>query len=200
MKSETLSDYKDKILVVLDLDETLIHATSEPAFGPGDFRVFDYTVYKRPFLADFLQELARYFHVAVWSSASGDYVAAVVKEIFPDGYPLEFVWARDRCTWNPDYRRAEETDCFDYFSHYDYVKKLEKIHRRGKFHKKRILIIDDTPAKCRYNYGNAVYPAEFRGDPADSELQRLIRYLKTLHDIEDVRSIEKRFWYNEVLL
>lgn len=187
----------DKILVVLDLDETLIHATTEPAFGSGNFRLFEYTVYVRPFLHDFLQELAQHFHVAVWSSASGDYVEAVVKEIFPAGYPLTFVWARDRCTWKPDYRKAEEDGYFDHFSHYDYVKKLEKVYKRGRFHKKRILIIDDTPDKCRYNYGNAIYPSEFRGDPADRELELLIRYLKTLQGTEDVRSIEKRFWRQE---
>lgn len=169
----------------------------EPAFGPGSFRVFDYTVYTRPFLREFLEELREHFRVAIWSSASGDYVTEVVKRIFPEAYPLEFVWARNRCTWKPDYRRAGEEGYFDHFSHYDYVKKIEKIHKRGKFHKKRILIIDDTPAKCRYNYGNAVYPAEFLGDPADRELELLIRYLKTLHDKEDVRSIEKRFWRQE---
>jgi carboxy-terminal domain RNA polymerase II polypeptide A small phosphatase len=38
----------DKKLLILDLDETLIHATSKKLSREPDFIVFDYFVYKRP--------------------------------------------------------------------------------------------------------------------------------------------------------
>ena len=38
------------------------------------------------------------FDLAVWSSASADYVTAVVAHLFGTGYPLRFVWGRSRAT------------------------------------------------------------------------------------------------------
>lgn len=186
----------DKVLVILDLDETLIHATDKPCDEHWDFEVFHYKVYKRPFLEEFLTGLAGNFDVAVWSSASDDYVALVVKEIFPSDYPLRFVWGRSRCTYKPDYRLLDEFGFHDPFSHYDYVKRLDKVRRFG-YSKERMLIIDDTPRKCIHNYGNAIYPAEYLGGINDNELLLLLRYLGTLKDLDTVRHTEKRNWRDE---
>jgi RNA polymerase II subunit A small phosphatase-like protein len=43
----------EKILIILDLDETLIHATDKPHDDAWDFEVFHYKVYKRPYLQEF---------------------------------------------------------------------------------------------------------------------------------------------------
>lgn len=184
------------ILVILDLDETLIHATKNPPHTGWEHEIFGYKLFRRPYLDEFLQELKNDFQVAVWSSASDDYVAEVVRFIFPQDYPLVFVWGRSRCTYKPDYRQAEELGYFDYFNHYDYVKRLDKLRGRFPFPKEKILIVDDTPKKCIHNYGNAIYPQEFTGDKNDDELKRLSAYLKTLKDVDNVRTIEKRFWRN----
>ena len=42
-----------KTLLILDLDETLIHGTSEPIKRPADFEVFGYHIYLRPYLSTF---------------------------------------------------------------------------------------------------------------------------------------------------
>ena len=47
-----------EILLILDLDETLIHASAIEVREEADFQVFDYFVYKRPGLADFLTTCA----------------------------------------------------------------------------------------------------------------------------------------------
>lgn len=39
-------------LLILDLDETLIHATEQPE-READFQIFHYHVYKRPYLEEF---------------------------------------------------------------------------------------------------------------------------------------------------
>lgn len=78
-------------------------------------------------------------------------------------------------------------------SHYNYVKKLHKLKRKG-YRLERILIVDDTPAKCVHNYGNAIYVREYNGEEDDKELPALSRYLATLEDAADVRTIEKRHW------
>ncbi|SDM35379.1 carboxy-terminal domain RNA polymerase II polypeptide A small phosphatase [Catalinimonas alkaloidigena] len=184
----------DKLLVILDLDETLIFATSTPHDTAWHFEAGPYKVYRRPHAAAFLATLAAHFEVAVWSSASDDYVAQVVAQLFPAHYPLRFVWGRSRCTFQIDYEQLEETGSYDPFSHYHYVKKLRKVRKRLGIPLERMLIVDDTPYKCRYNYGNAIYVKEFWGDPADEELRHLTHYLLSLRSEPNVRTLEKRFW------
>ncbi|MEO1654948.1 MAG: HAD family hydrolase, partial [Bacteroidota bacterium] len=114
---------KDNILLILDLDETLIHATSEPENEDWDFSLDTYKVYTRPGLSRFLDEIKKNFQIGVWSSASDDYVAEVCKIIFPDQYPLEFVWGRSRCTQQVNYAQMEAFGYLDPYSHYQFVKK-----------------------------------------------------------------------------
>ncbi|WP_298903436.1 HAD family hydrolase [uncultured Psychroserpens sp.] len=183
-----------KILLVLDIDETLVHATPKELNRKADFKVFDYYVYRRPYLDHFLDQIKDDFLIAVWSSASDDYVEEVVDIIFPAELKLEFVWGRSRC--KP--KRFLNTDDFGnyesrYMDHYNFIKPLKKLKRRG-FSLDRMLIIDDTPHKSSDNFGNAIYPKEYVGDLNDDELKALSQYLKTLKDKTHVRNIEKRGW------
>lgn len=123
------------------------------------------------------------FDLAVWSSSSHDYAASIVSTVLPRELDLKFVWGRDRCVQRFD---GEQQTAY-------YVKDLKKVERQG-FDLNRILIADDTPQKCDRNYGNADYVRPFFGDPNDTELERLARYLKSLASFENVRSIEKRNW------
>jgi RNA polymerase II subunit A small phosphatase-like protein len=186
----------NKILLVLDIDETLIHATPKLLNRENDFKVFNYYIYCRPYLNDFINTIKDDFLIAIWSSASDDYVKKVVKCIFPKDITLQFVWGRSRCTYKRD--RELQIDNYGnyeshFLDHYHYTKPLKKLKRKG-FKLNKILIIDDTPYKCSNNYGNAIYPKEFLGDSQDNELKKLAQYLKTLKDAPNVRTIEKRGW------
>lgn len=189
----------DKILLILDLDETLIHARYKPLDRAPDFNIFEYAVYKRPYLLEFLQEMNEDFLLAIWSSASDDYVNKIVKKIIPDGIILEFCWGRKRCT----YRQNIHVDDNLYYAtntdHYNYQKPLRKVKKKG-YSIEKILIVDDSPHKCQQNYGNAIYPMEYNGEINDKELLYLSQYLKTLKDSSNVRNIEKRGWRNNIKL
>lgn len=189
---------KYKTLLILDLDETLVHACQEKLAYEADFALFDYHVYIRPHLSHFLEQIRDSFTVAVWSSASDDYVVQVVKHIFPEDFELAFVWGRSRCTYKGNIQ-IDEYGYYsdDYMNHYFYIKRLQKLKRKG-YQMERILIVDDTPRKSRQNYGNAIYPSEYNGDPTDDELIFLSKYLLTLKDEINVRTIEKRGWRNSV--
>jgi RNA polymerase II subunit A small phosphatase-like protein len=76
---------QDPILLILDLDETLIHAAEQPLERPADWRLGPYSVYCRPYLAEFLAAVAQSFALAVWSSGTIDYVEAMVARIMPHG-------------------------------------------------------------------------------------------------------------------
>ena len=188
----------DKILLILDVDETLIYATKQALNRPSDFTVFDYHVYKRPFLTEFLLGLSAHFHLAIWSSASDDYVQKIVDTIKPESVDFHFVWGRSKATLqsllsDEDYGRYQ-----DEISHYFYVKNLQKIKKQG-FSLEKTLILDDTPSKSKNNYGNVIYPDGYEGALDDKELPLLLTYLLTLKDVENVRKIEKRFWRQAVL-
>jgi RNA polymerase II subunit A small phosphatase-like protein len=187
----------DRTLLILDLDETLIYATETPLDRPADFEVYDYHVYRRPFLDDFLAECARHFDLAVWSSASDLYVQAVVERIFPDPSELKFVWGRSRATLRRARSAADDAVFYDPWDHMHYLKPLAKVRRAG-WPLDRVLIVDDTPEKCVRNYGNAVYPRPYDGSPEDSELSSLCAYLARLKDEPNVRRIEKRRWRDHV--
>jgi len=181
----------DRILLILDLDETLIYADEVALDRPADFGVYGYHVYRRPHLAEFLAAADQHFDLAVWSSASDAYVYAVVDRIFPDPSKLEFVWGRSRASL----RRVgpDDTRFYDPWDHLHYVKPLTKVRRAG-WNLGRVLIVDDTPEKCFRNYGNAIYPRPWTGEEDDSELRLLMRYLAALKDVPNVRNIEKRRW------
>ncbi|CAL2079845.1 Phosphoprotein phosphatase [Tenacibaculum sp. 190524A02b] len=187
-----------KKLIILDLDETLIHATEKPIDNNWNFELFSYKVYKRPFLITFLKELIKYYRIAVWSSASDDYVHQIVSKIFPENYPLEFVWGRSKCTLELNYTSINEFGYLDYDDHLNYTKKLKKVKNKGYGNLEEILIIDDTPMKCKHNYGNAIYPKEFLGNQQDNELELLLSYLIKIHREKNFRKLEKRFWRKEI--
>ena len=181
-------------LLILDLDETLIHASATKVREEADFQIFHYFVYKRPGLDEFLTACAQHFKLAIWSSASDDYVQAVVRQIVPPGITLEFMWGRSRCTpfTTP---QIDEYGCYnlDSTSSYEYAKRLKKVRRRG-FSLSQTLIGDDTPAKVQQNYGNAIYIKPYLGSAEEEELSYVLSYLMTLKDKENFRVIEKRHW------
>ena len=188
---------ENKILLILDLDETLVYATDQQIEGEADFSIFDFQVFKRPFLLEFLNEIKSDFLIAIWSSASDDSVEEVVKQIIPENLKLEFVWGRSRCS----YRRNIIIDENGYYdsdpsNHHYYIKPLKKLKRQG-YDLNKILIVDDSPHKSKDNYCNAIYPKAFMGDPDDMELKFLSKYLRSLKNKENVRSIEKRNWRSQ---
>ena len=76
-------------LLIFDLDETLVHATTQQLGRAADFEFAPYFVYKRPFLFELLNAAKPLYDFAVWSSSSREYVDAVVAEIFT-GFDVRF--------------------------------------------------------------------------------------------------------------
>jgi carboxy-terminal domain RNA polymerase II polypeptide A small phosphatase len=186
------SNSKDKALLILDLDETLIQSYSKELGRPCDFRIFEFFVYKRPHLDYFLTEAFSNYKVAVWSTGSDDYVDLLAKEILPEGFQFEFVWGRNCCTAGR--MSAEDVD-FGYTDpgRVDYIKPIKKLRNKG-YNRERILIVDDSPHKVSNNFGNAIYVSEYTGNASDDELLRLFEYLKRIADVPNYRLIEKRGW------
>lgn len=177
---------KSNKLLLLDLDETLIHATPAPLAIAADFQFNLFHIHKRPGLDQFLINISRHFTLGVWSSAGNEYVEEIVKTITPSSIEWFLVWSKNRCTMKRDY----------VLDTYYFEKKLDKVKNKG-FSLEQIIIVDDSPEKSRSNYGNAVYIDPFTGDPNDNELAYLYDYLLTLKDAGNIRAIEKRGWRSQ---
>lgn len=171
------------MLVVLDLDETLIHATQIPLAVDYDFQFADYFIYKRPYLNWFLETIHSVFDLAIWSSADDRYVQGITELALPAELNFKFIWGRSHYTLRRDLDRDE----------YIYVKRLKKV-KRFSYRLEEVLMVDDSPEKSRDNYGNAIYISPFQGDALDMELKQLAQYLLTIKDKENVRKIDKRNW------
>lgn len=177
-----------KPLLILDLDETLIFGSETELHRQADFRVGPFYLYKRPLLDQFMVSVTRVYDVAIWSSASEDYVHGIAEHLLPLVGQWKFVWSRARCIQ----RLNAET------FQYDYIKDLRKVERLG-FDLDRMLIVDDTPSKVCRNYGNAIYVSPFEGSDDDQELLLLDHFVHSLHSFPNFRKLEKRGWRSRPL-
>lgn len=170
-------------LLILDLDETLVHATSTPLARAADFEIPPYKIYLRPGVRNFLSWALEHFRVAVWTSSSPIYAGLVTGFLFDEPTALEFIWASDRCTPRRDFERDT------WWS----TKSLHKVKRRG-YDLRQVIAVDDDPEKYARHYGNLVAVAPYLGDLKDDELHYLRLYLAELLLHPNVRLIEKRAW------
>lgn len=185
------------MLLILDLDETLIHSSKVRLGREPDFKVFDYYIYKRPYLDEFINEVKELYKLAIWSAAVKLYVDEIVSNLFRGEINFEFVWTIDKCAIR--YPNAiKELGYYDGGNTFYYMKDLKKVKKAG-YNLKSVLILEDQPIKVSQNYGNAIYVNPFEGHPRDKELIYLKEYLKLLNNNNDVRKIEKRDWERKII-
>ena len=175
------------MLLILDLDETLVHCREDPLRRAPDAAIPSFFIYERPFLRPFLHSANELFTLAVWTSATSSYATEVLAAIWPETVPRAFTWTRSRCTCRRD-RETKESYV---------VKRLEKVKRRG-YALSETLVVDDTPRAHEDNYGNLVGVRPYLGAQEDSELSLLMDYLLTLKSAGNVRRIDKRNWRSQI--
>jgi carboxy-terminal domain RNA polymerase II polypeptide A small phosphatase len=175
-------------LLIFDLDETLIYATDGGVDRMPDFRAFDYLVYKRPGVDEFVEKCLEWFEVGIWTSSGDLYAQAVVDKLFGGASRLALVWSSLRCSRRYD-RQGEGLVAY---------KDVKKLVRRG-YHRERIIMVDDSPEKLGRNHGNGVIVKPYDGDADDNELHLLLEYLEILGAASNVRVVEKRLWRQEIM-
>ena len=176
----------DKLLI-LDLDETLIHSRERIKGKDYEFHVGPYGVLLRPGATEFADQCTHMFTVGIWTTATIAYATEIVKFVFPNPYALSFIYPREKCTLHFDTQERRQY----------YVKDLAHLHK-AKFTPADIIVVDDTPDVVRRNPDNAVLVKPYHGDPNDDELPALLRFLEFLGPAEDVRTIDKSDWRNQM--
>jgi RNA polymerase II subunit A small phosphatase-like protein len=174
-------------LLVLDIDLTLIYS-SVKELPEADFtfslgkEVF--WVKRRPYLTEFLTEMAQLYDLAIWSASSRPYIEAILKHILPEGISLVRVYDGRRCTVK-DITFGDTSRTV--------IKKLRKMWR-GPYNRTNTLILDDTPVTYCQNYGNAIPIYRYYGSDTDTELLRVNQLLRDLVNVPNVRRVNKRYF------
>jgi carboxy-terminal domain RNA polymerase II polypeptide A small phosphatase len=177
---------ESRLLVVFDLDETLVHATTRISPAAADFTSGAHSCVVRPHARTLVGECLARYDVAVWTSAGSLHAETVVSEVFGDAARLRFVWSAEHCTPHRDLETFEDVP----------LKNLHKLRRRG-IDLDRVVAIDDSPEKHQRTYGNLLRVQPWSGDQDDSELDDVRLYLRWLNRQPSIKKVEKRGWRHQ---
>ena len=159
---------KNKICLVLDLDETLVHS-SFLSIPHADFNfVLDQVgvfVCIRPGAERFLKELGNLYELVIFTASCQPYADPVIDRIDP-GRMVKYRLYRDSCT--------------DFGG--NFVKDLSRLNRNLE----RIIIIDNSPAAYIFQPFNAIKISSWYDEPLDMELIRLLDFLKRSCRVENI--------------
>lgn len=146
-----------RLVVVVDLDETLVHATE----AGGQL-----TVAARPYAAEFVQRLKRAFHdVVIFTAATKEYADAVIDGYLGIGALLS--------------ARLYRGDCMVRADDGSVVKDLARVARALRVPSLLdVVIVDNTPSVFALQPGHGVPVTSWTGRADDTELQRLAGLLE----------------------
>eukprot|EP01138_Halocafeteria_seosinensis_P010238 gb/GECG01010456.1/.p1 GENE.gb/GECG01010456.1/~~gb/GECG01010456.1/.p1 ORF type:complete len:423 (+),score=32.84 gb/GECG01010456.1/:1-1269(+) len=163
-----------KFCLVLDLDETLIHATFQEMQAP-DFVVdvpcanstFRINVKKRPYLDEFLGAMSQNFEIGIFTAAVQSYAEEAIHKL--GSTAVNWKLYRSSCTIRSD----------------QVVKDLRTLKRDLS----RTIIIDDNSNSFLLQPENGVQCASYTGEPDDTELLKLKELLDSIpDDVDDIRT------------
>ncbi|SAL98210.1 hypothetical protein [Absidia glauca] len=163
-------------LLVLDLDETLLHTYREPTSNVNDYWDADYVVYAkdrrsclagilRPGVTEFLVWASGIFEVVVWTAGHDDYAQMVCKLLDPEGTLINHMLSRRTCI---RMRSAATGDIM-------YVKDLCALGRDLG----RTFLVDNTPHAATLNLSNLIPIEAYLGGDSDTKLKELQRFLES---------------------
>lgn len=150
------------MLLILDVDETLIHSSRTRT--PGSIYAQGLYADRRPYLDQFIDLITDdgYFDVGVWSAGTYDYVWDIVEAIFPYPGRLEFVMTREDCV-------PIERNGYD-----DFFKPLSIAEE--EYGTSNILLIDNKPDVTTDSLRQILIKDYFH-DQSDTELVKLWNHL-----------------------
>ena len=188
--------YDSDLIVVLDLDECLIHSefgrdgdasrTHQVQRGPGEmqgvdghvqsFNVSDdFKVNMRPHVAEFLEAVTERYETYLFTAGTQSYANAVLDKLDPDGRFAGRLY-RQHCVFDSGV----------------YVKDLSIL---GIQRLHRTVLLDNNYMSFRANPLNGIPIADFFDNPQDGALLPMLDVFRSLENVPDVRPVLGR-WYN----
>ncbi|XP_030842774.1 CTD nuclear envelope phosphatase 1A [Strongylocentrotus purpuratus] len=186
LSSHKLSLVKRKILV-LDLDETLVHSKhvsstflpNRPSIPPDfvlkvtiDSVPERFYVYKRPHVDFFLSVVSQWFELVVFTASMEIYGSPVVEKLDNGRGLLQRRYYRQHCTLDSG----------------SYTKDLSAVHPDLS----SIFIVDNSPGAYRLFPDNGIPIVSWMSEPSDTGLLNLLPFLDALRFTGDIRSVLRR--------
>ncbi|CDO94905.1 unnamed protein product [Kluyveromyces dobzhanskii CBS 2104] len=196
-QSMLLSDSRK--LLILDLDETLIHSMSnsrssgnnsdnpagasttmihlvEVRFPQTNISTL-YNVAKRPYCDMFLQQTSQWYDVAIFTASMKEYADPVIDWLQQTcSVQFKHRWYRDDCTLRPGVGYVK--DIGTVAAQIDQARELSQL-----------VIIDNSPISYAMHLDSAIQVHGWINDPSDSELLHLLPMLKAMRHVTDSRCI-----------
>lgn len=203
---EAVPRYKSDLVVVLDMDECLIHSqflsaqssnyahqvvkpdgdwkSSEEEVDSFQVRLPDgdlVHVNQRPHLHDFLARVSEKYETHVFTAAMEIYAKPVLDTLDPQGMRFTKRWYRESCV------QTKEGV---------FVKNLGVLQKNEA----RIVLVDNNPLSFLANPSNGILVTSFYNDAADTTLPSVLQLLEELDGHDDVRPhLDERFGLQKAL-
>ncbi|KAM3131143.1 hypothetical protein pb186bvf_016723 [Paramecium bursaria] len=171
-----LEDYTKKLLI-LDLDETLVHTCSQKDNPQVLIKANDSTmigVNLRPHLQQFLDTLKNYYQIFVFTASSPAYATAIIDFIDPNQHSILGIFTRGHC--------METKNGF----------MIKDLRILKDINLKDVIIVDNLSHSFGLQIDNGVPILEWQNDPKDQELKFLAEYLIEASFQNDIREYNRK--------
>jgi len=171
---------KEKKLLILDLDETLVHTSFQPIFINNtiiepditlkiffDNKYYNLYVLIRPYVYEFLREMSKIYTIYIFTASIKEYANPLLNELDKNNVITKRLY-RENCTLTKEGK---------------YVKNLNNF----KYNLKDIILLDNNPISYSFNKNNGIPIKTWHNDKNDKELLKMINFLKFLSTVNDVR-------------
>jgi len=208
--NKKLRTYESDLVVVLDMDECLIH--SQFLQGPGakyahqvqqngsssfiadaattkSVDTFNVTlpdgervlVHERPHLHDFLREVSSKYETHIFTAAMEVYAKPVLKMLDPYGEIFSGIWYRESCQLDSSMGAYIKNLGVLFESHENDEERQQKLNRT--------VLVDNNPLSFLANPEHGILVSSFYDDCRDTTLPAVLDLLHELDKHEDVRPI-----------
>lgn len=152
--------------LILDLDETIIHAEWTPKSG--------WKVMKRPGIDTFIAYLSNFYEIVVFTHQLPMYGDPILNKLDPKGYIM--------------YRLYRDGTKYVNGHH---LKDLSVLNRDVR----KVIVMDDEAVNFSLQPANGIVVPPWKGEPHDDYLMKMIPFLETLamSNIEDVRTVLQQY-------
>lgn len=186
----------NRLCLVLDLDETLVHSTFDPGSEPGHATPADLIVplylppdptnprlihvFKRPGVDAFLKHVSAHFEVVIFTASLPAYADPVIDWLGKSSCLISEKIPRDDIPSAVIHHRLYRDACV--YAQGLYIKDLTRLGR--PLH--HTLLIDNSPASFLLQPDHAIAIRSWFSDPEDRALEELLPALDELREIGNV--------------
>eukprot|EP00980_Cylindrotheca_fusiformis_P026941 scaffold18138_cov128-Cylindrotheca_fusiformis.AAC.7 len=192
-------EYDSDLVVVLDLDECLIHSqflggrganyahqvlqdehSNSSSFRESKVNTFqiclengeEVRVHERPYVHDFLKRTSDKYETHLFTAGAEFYARPILQMLDPKGTIFSSCRFRDSCSMDPQLEEAAHVKNLDYTPN-----------------TKRTVLVDNNPLSFMANPENGILVTNFYDDPHDTTLLSVLQLLEELDEEDDVRPV-----------